>query len=350
MKISSLLAFLLCVSPLLAEESPPPVFEHEEPHEIVVYNRILAKVNDKTISVIDVMKKMDLFLQKYYPQFIGSKMARFQFYSSQWREYLTQMIDQELMLVDAEKLEVKATDAEVREEMLTRFGPNIMPILDELGLTYDEARQMIQEEMLVQRMIWFRVHSKALTKVKSVDIKEAYKQFCEKNPELEEWLYQVLSIRSPDREASGAIAARAFELLQSKLDIAAVCDEIKPTTEEETLSVSLSPEMRADEKSVSSLHKEVLKTLSENAFSNPIAQVSRADNSTVYRIFYLKKHSKKVLPPFTKMAEQIKDQLLQEAAFKENTHYLTKLRDRLGYDEKHMIETLPKDFQPFAIR
>jgi hypothetical protein len=349
MKTSSLIAFLLCVSPVLAEESPPPAFEPEEPHEIVVYNRILAKVNDKTISVIDVMKKMDLFLQKYYPQFIGSKMARFQFYSSQWREYLTQMIDQELMLVDAEKLEVKVSDAEVREEVLTRFGPNIMPILDELGLTYDEARQMIQEEMLMQRMIWFRVNSKALAKVKSVDIKEAYKQFCEKNPELEEWLYQVLSIRSPNQEASSAVAARAFELLQSKLDIAAVCDEIKPV-EEETLSITLSPEMRADEKSVSSQHKEVLKTLSENAFSSPIAQVSRADNSTVYRIFYLKEHSKKVLPPFTKVAEQIKDQLLQEAALKENTQYLTKLRDRLGYDEKHMIETLPKDFQPFAIR
>ncbi len=349
MKISSLLAFLLCVSPLLAEESSPPAFEHEEPHEIVVYNRILAKVNEKTISVIDVMKKMDLFLQKFYPQFIGSKMARFQFYSSQWREYLTQMIDQELMLVDAEKLEVKVTEAEVREEMLTRFGPNIMPILDELGLTYDEARQMIQEDMLMQRMIWFRVNSKALGKVKSVDIKEAYRQFCEKNPELEEWLYQVLSIRSPDREASGAVASRAFELLQSKLDIAAVCDEIKPV-QEETLSVTLTPEMRADEKSVSSQHKEVLKTLSENAFSSPIAQVSRADNSTVYRIFYLKKHSKKVIPPFTKVAEQIKDQLLQEAALKENTQYLTKLRDRLGYDEKHMVETLPKDFQPFAIR
>lgn len=347
MKICFILtASFCCLAPILAEESPPPIFEHEESQELIVYNRILAKVNDKTISVIDVMKKMDLFLQKFYPQFVGSKMARFQFYSSQWKEYLTQMIDQELMLADAEKLEIKITDAEVREEILTRFGPNIMPALDALGLTYEETRKMIQEEMLVQRMIWFRVNSKALGKVKSVDIKEAYRQFCEKNPELEEWLYQVLSVRSPDKESSALIAARAFELLQSKFELSTICDQLK----DETITVTLSPEMRADEKSVSSQHKEVLKTLSENAFSTPIAQVSRVDNSTVYRIFYLKKHSKKIIPPFEKMAEQIKEQLLQEAAIKENTQYLAKLRERLGYDEKHMTETLPKDFQPFALR
>src|SRR6267154_3855499 len=212
------LASFCCLVHLSSDEQPPSIPEYEEPRELIIYNRILAKVNDKTISVIDVMKKMDLFLQKYYPHLTGSKLARYQFYSSQWREYLTQMIDQELMIADAEKLDVKLTDAEVREELLTRFGPNIMPVLDKLGLTYDEARKMIHDEMLVQRMIWFRVNSKALSKINSLDVKAAYRQFCEQNPELEEWQYQVLSIRSLNKDVSGALAARAFELLQSKLD------------------------------------------------------------------------------------------------------------------------------------
>src|SRR5580700_6510233 len=157
--------FLCLFSHFLSSEEvvPQPVFE--ESQELIVYNRILAKVNDKTISVIDVMKKMDLFLQKYYPQLTHSKLARYQFYSSQWREYLAQMIDQELMIADAEKLEVKVTDAEVREELLNRFGPSIMSVLSDLGLTYDETRSMIHDDLLVQKMIWFRVNSKALAKV-----------------------------------------------------------------------------------------------------------------------------------------------------------------------------------------
>lgn len=343
-----LIASLFVLGSLSADENTISIPQAQEPQELIVFNRILAKINDRTISVIDVMKKMDLFLQKYYPNMMSSKLARFQFYSSQWKEYLTQMIDQELMLADAEKLELKVSDGEVREEMLTRFGPNIMPVLDKLGLTYDEARKMILEEMLVQRMIWYRVNSKALSKVNSFDIKEAYKQYCEKNPNLDEWQYQVLSIRSPEREVSESLASRAYELLQSKLGLEAVLDKLKPS--EKSISVTLSPEMQADEKSVSQSHKDVLKTLLDNSFSLPIAQVSRVDNSVVYRIFFLKKHVKKVVPAFEKIADQLKEQLLQEAAIKENSQYLSRLRVRLGYDEKHMAETLPKDFQPFAVR
>src|SRR6202034_4472157 len=51
----------------------PALLSYDEPQDIVIYNRILAKVNGKTISVIDVMKKMDLFLQRYYPNYAQSK-------------------------------------------------------------------------------------------------------------------------------------------------------------------------------------------------------------------------------------------------------------------------------------
>lgn len=348
MKFNSLLIAAFCHAALLIHADAPSIPQDEPSTELVVFNRILAKVNGKTISVVDVMKKMDLFLQKNYPHLANSKMARHQFYSSQWRDYLTQMIDTELMIADAEKLEVKVTEADVREEILNRFGSNIMPTLDKLGMTYEECRQMIHDEMIVQRMMWFRVNSKALSNVNSQDIKEAYKQFCAQNPEMEEWQYQVLSIRSPNKTASENLAARAFELLNAKLDLATVTDQLKAPDEATTITIS--PDMQADEKSVSASHKEVLKTLSENSFSPPIAQVSRVDNSVVYRIFYLKTHSKKQVPPFEKMADNIKDQLLQQSANKENAQYILKLRERLGYDEKHMTETLPSDFQPFALR
>ena len=56
--------FLLAVvSPVFSEF--PSFLPYEEPENIIVHNRILAKVNGKTISVIDVMKKMDLFLQRF---------------------------------------------------------------------------------------------------------------------------------------------------------------------------------------------------------------------------------------------------------------------------------------------
>src|SRR4029079_5046854 len=178
MKHMYFFSFFMVFAAIFAHANPPAALALEEPQEIVVYNRILAKVNGKTISVIDVMKKMDLFLQRYYPQYARSKMARFQYYSKQWRDTLTQIIDQELMLADAEHLELKVSDAEVREEVLTRFGPNIMATLDTIGMTYEEARTLIYNEMVVQRIMWYRVHSKALSIVNPQDIKKAYRAFC----------------------------------------------------------------------------------------------------------------------------------------------------------------------------
>lgn len=180
-----LAASLLFAAPQWADA--PSLLPPEGHEELIVYNRILAKINDKTLSVIDVMKKMDLFLQRNYPEMVGSKIARYQFYSAQWRDTLSHMIDQELMLADAEHLELKVTDAEVREEMLDRFGPAIMATLDQLNISYEEARKMIHSEMVVQRMMWYRVQSKALNMVNPQDIKDAYKQFCEENPALEQW-------------------------------------------------------------------------------------------------------------------------------------------------------------------
>lgn len=355
MKISSFLLILAATCGTLslsADSSVPGIMGQEEPRELIVYNRILAKVNGKTISVIDVMKKMDLFLQRYYPQYIESKPARYQYYSTQWRDTLAQMIDQELMQADAEHIELKVSDAEVREEMLDRFGPSIMQTLDQMGITYEEARKMIFSEMIVQRMMWYRVNSKAVNSVNPQDIKSAYKQYCAQNPALEEWEYQVLSLRSTNESISKALAAKASELIHSAhADLAAASEQIKPDAfEENAVSINLSPEIKADEKSIAQAHKEVLRTLNPGDYSAPIAQVSRVDQSTVYRIFHLKNHSKKEVPSFTKMADQLKEELLQQAAMKENAQYIVKLRERLGYDEKHMMESLPSDFQPFALR
>ncbi|MBY0529214.1 MAG: SurA N-terminal domain-containing protein [Rhabdochlamydiaceae bacterium] len=375
------LAFtLLSSAPQWADT--PSLLTAENHESLIVYNRILAKINDKTLSVIDVMKKMDLFLQRNYPELVDSKVARFQFYSSQWRDTLAQMIDQELMIADAERLELKVSDAEVREEMLERFGPTIMATLDKLGLSYEEARSMIHSEMIVQRMMWFRVNSKALNTVNPQDIKDAYKQFCLKNPALEQWKYQVLSVRSPKSELCEAIAHRAFDILHSAQapdsmhDIAAnpmpvqtiseknetanavhyanlnlALEQLKnEATEENQLTISVSSDLDVDEKSIADAHKEVLKTLTPGTFSAPIAQVSRVDQSVVYRIFHLKEHSKKEVPQFESISDKLKDSLLEQAVGRENSLYITKLRERLGYDEKHMLESLPDDFQPFALK
>lgn len=348
-----LLVFLVPFFAALADPFGAPA----EP-ELIVNNRILAKVQDKTISVLDVMKKMDVFIARYYPQYAKSNAARHQFFSTNWRDTLRQMIDNELMMADAESREIKVSDGEVREEVQQRFGPNVMGTLSDLHLTYEEARRMVHQDMIAQRMNWFRVTSKALQKVNSQDVKDAYKKYCEANPPKEEWQYQVLSIRAASKEEAEKAASKAFELLGHEgVTLQAAANELSPDptvqlasdTENSQPSVSLtvSSDYKAEDKALTEAHRAVLSKLNVGAFSSPVEQVSR-DGSVVFRIFYLKDHQISAPPKFEEIAANLKDALLEQVSMEENAQYTAKLRQRFGYDDKSL--DIPADFEPFQIR
>jgi hypothetical protein len=353
MKARHLLFFLFCSASSFNIQADFPALENEN-QQLIVHNRILAKVNNKTISVLDVVKNMDVFLNRYYPQYANSNLAKYQYYSSQWKEVLLQMIDHELIQADAEKLELKISDAEIRETIIEKFGPNLMSSLDKLNLSYDEARKMIHSELVVQKMTWYRVHSKAMQNVNPQDIKLAYQDYCTKNPPKEQWEYQVLSIRAKNETIGQALAQKAYELLkQAPSNLPQVAQELKNTTlseTEEIPTISVSEEYKTDEKTISDLHKQALARLGINSISEPMKQLSRYDQNVVFRIFYLKNHFKTQVPSFHSMSDKLQDKLLQEAIDRESIQYIAKLRARYGFDAKSLDENIPSDFQPFSLK
>jgi hypothetical protein len=338
MFISLFLATALHASPML----PPP----DQIQEVVVQNRVLTKVNEKTISVLDVMKRMDLFLSRYYPQYMDSKAMRYQYYTTQWRQTLQQMIDDELMVADAESREVKVTDGEVREEIQLRFGPNVMKTLDTIGISYEEARKLVQEEMIVQRMQWLRITSKALQKVTSQEVKKAYAEYLEKNPVKEEIKYQFVTIRA---EKGSNLAERIKNLKEAAHDslIAAVDLFKAQTAVDSATSITVSQEFDVDQKSLSQSHKDVLQQLGVGQWSAPTVQTSK-DGSSVVRIFHLKDRSSTKPPAFEAIANELKQNLLNEAAQKESEAYLVRLHQRFGFDDSSL--DIPPSFEPFTAR
>lgn len=351
------ISYLLCLSFLLSPlaYANPSALLQDQNKQLVIQNRILAKVNNKTLSVLDVVKKMEVFFSKNYPQYANSPTAKYQYFSSQWKEILLQMIDHELILADAEKLELKTTDSEVRETLHDRFGPNVMGTLDKLGLTYEEAKEMIFAELVVQKMTWFKIHAKALNSVNVQDVKSAYSSYCDKNPSKELWEYQVLSIKAQNEKIAEQVAEKAFELCKhAPSNMVAILDSIKAAFEvsspEKDFSIALSEDLKADTKSISAAHKDVLFNLTKNSISKPIKQSSRSDQGSVFRIFHLKNHTKTILPTLRSMYDKLQSQLVQDAADKETKTYISKLRERYGFDDRMLEETIPSDFQPFALK
>ena len=327
----------------------PSIPQMEQVQEIVVQNRILTKINGKNISVLDVMKKMDVFLSTYYPEFMDSKTKRYQFYSTQWRQTLQQMIDHELMVIDATNRDVKVSDGEVREEIQTRFGPNVMQTLDSLGITSDEAREMVYQDMIVQRIQWVRVTSKILQKVTSQEVKKAYQKFLQENPAKEEWTYQFVTIRAADEAAAKELAVKLAALKEkSQQNLTVAADLFKAELPAESpVTLSVSQEFTLEDKAVSEAHRDVLSHMKPSEWSAPTAQLSR-DGTTVVRIFHLKDHTKTNPPAFATISNDLKNKLLNESAEQESKVYVANLHKRFSFDERSL--DIPPRFEPFVAR
>jgi hypothetical protein len=317
--------------------------------KVSVQNQILTKVNGNTISVIDVMKKMDLLLHQNYPQFADSPQSRFQFYASSWRSIFNEMVDTQLILADAADKEIKLTDGEIREEMEERFGPNILFTLDKIGLTYDDAWKMVKNEMIVRRMTWFFVHSKAVQSVSPESIRKAYKTYLEEHPPYQQWNYRVIALRA--EENACALASEVHRLLLEKTQSP---ETAAPFLEEwqrqhPGCSVSVSNEYSVKDSELSASHYEALSALAPGSYSPPITAASRREAKPVYRIFYLASAADHPAPAFEDLSLELKNTLIQQSIAKESESYLHKLRNHYGYDPARLKESVPDTLQPFHL-
>ena len=318
-----------------------------------INNRTLVRINGKVISLMDVVKKMDMIIYEHFPEIRNSPVKLYQFYSSQWRHTLDDMIFNELTITDGESKEIKVSDGDVREEMERRFGPNIISNLTKLNLKYEEVRDIVHSELLVRQLHGMKIYSKAQLSVTPSNIKTEYLAHLQKNPSKEELTYQVISVRGKDAtKCKNVIEHVSSDLSLPSSKLSDLVDAVKtlPSVQDKSVTVNVSKDIILDAKNLSEEHKSILNSLKEKEFSNPIAQVSRVDNSNVYRIFHLKSRKTVETPKFQELSEELENNLLNKAAQREKDEYKLKLYKKFGFDQEYLSLAVPEDYQPFTIR
>lgn len=343
-------AFCVCAS-ITAFETPSPIAPAAP--SFVINNRPLIRINGKIISLMDVVKKMDLIIYEHFPDTRNSPVRLYQFYTAQWKFTFEDMIFHELTLADGETKEIKVSDGDVREAMEKRFGPNIISNLSKLNLQYEEVRDMVHAELLVKQLQGMKIYSKAQLSVTPEVVKKEYAAYLDKNPPKEEWVYQVISARGKDQATCKSIIEQVSQDLKlNSTKLASVYEELKllPEVQNQSVALNVSNDFVVENKNLSAEHRAILTKLNVNEFSAPIAQLSRLDNSTVYRIFYLKSHTIKEPPTFNAMADELENNLLNDAAQKEREVYKQKLYKKFGIDQDFLKQVLPDDYQPFVIK
>lgn len=346
------LPFLLIKSCPLISQPMPMYYGQQEQRHIFVNNRILAKVNGEPISVIDVMKRMDMVFYRQFPQYASSTEARYQFYSINWKAILSELIEKELILSDAKENKVEISQGDLRQEIEKLFGPNIIATLDKAGLTYEEANEMIKEDLIIRRMMFIRVNSKAIRSVTPQKIRQAYVEYAKDNEKPETHCYQVISIRGEDNTNCAEVANHAYELL-TKEGIG--LEQLTDTLGEhpllgKTTKVNISEEFQHEANAISEGYKEILLSMTPNTYTSPVAQQSRSNHSMVYRIFYLRETIPGGVIPFHEVEAKLKDSLIDNAVDEETKAYMKKIRKHFDVQDNTTAARTPEDYQPFTIR
>jgi hypothetical protein len=261
---------------------------------------------------------------------------------------LQDLIDKELIIADSEESKLVVSNGDIRQEMETLFGPNIISNLDKVGLTFDEAWQMVRNDIIMRRMLFIKAHSKAMRQVTPEVIRKSYEAYAKENIRPDIWIYQVVSFRDQNGDRAEKAAIQAHQHLKDdRTALAALADRMGAM--ELSTQMTISDEFRHIDNEVSSAYREPLSKLQPGRFSQPIATKSRVDNSTVYRIFFLKEKILGGRIPFSEIGPQIKENLLNNAAMVETDNYLLKLRKHFDLQATHLDELKAEGFEPFQI-
>ena len=312
----------------------PPLTAPKSGPQISVHNSILVQINEKNISVVDVMKKMEIAFHQQYPHLANSAEARYQYYDTSWRRILREMVQQELVLTEAARREIEVTDGEVREEMESRFGPNIMRTLDQLNLPFEEAWDFVKNDLLFHRMTGYFVYMRALQGVTPQEIRKAYRLYLNDHPAYREWKYQVLSMSNATPET-----------MEKLHDFLAANNG--PPEEKRLLetfpSLQISAEYVTADTDLSESYQKTLSPLTPNSYSEPLLTSGRG------RIFYLHDSTDHTPPPFETMENKLRDAILQGLLGQESNKYFAQLSQRFGFDMGKLDRDFPESLHPFSL-
>lgn len=183
--------------------------------KIIIHNRVIAKVNDKALSVVDIIKKMDLMFYQEHPELLESTPMRYEFYKANWKEVLERIIDRELVLQAAEEQNMPLSSGDVREEIEDIFGPNIMANLEQAGLSYEDAYTMIRSDILIRRMLTFAVNMKALKDITPEAISKEYERVL-KDKYQNQYVFRIISIKGENQDKVQEKASTLVKALNEK--------------------------------------------------------------------------------------------------------------------------------------
>lgn len=306
--------------------------------------QVLARVGDKTLTSMDVKRRMDFIFQHQYPQYAKNEMARLEFYKNSWQGILQDMIQTEMILshvaLQEERIKQKLiSDGEVHRELHERFGPDVIASLANIGMTYDEGCEMLRREMQVGNMVYVSVQDKVKKRVRPEDIRARYERHTMEMRNKKRWRYQVVTIDSEKANDRAKVAdlthqiltregLAALTCLNDKAQTAASIQLVSADETPPTFTISVSSTLETGEDDMTPERAEALKGLDKGQWSAPFSHIQRKSGRSVEQILVLHSALETKSPAFEQEQEKVRMELSNEIYQEEMGKFVRMLEER----------------------
>lgn len=325
---------MLCCGAITEAASQPVVFAE---------NRVLATVRDQIITVMDVMKKLDMIFYQQFPQYRNSPEAKYQFYNANWKHVLEELVDRQIVLSWAEEKQFNVTNGDIREELEEIFGPDVMLNLYEAGLTLTEVREMLRADILLRRIVSFYVRTPVLSSITPEIVKKTYQQrLCEsKGKEVLVW--RSVSIKKAHEPCSSELAenVRTY-LFEDKLSL----EEVKAKLPE-GVEVVMSQQFHSEQREIAPRVFDILRLLDVGHASSPMVHEGR--DGKVWRIYCVDDKTSVPLPSFSEMEGVLREELAAPQLALKTQEFFDDLRKQYHVKALLSSEQL-QSLEPFKLR
>ncbi|MCH9621237.1 MAG: hypothetical protein S4CHLAM20_06550 [Chlamydiia bacterium] len=310
-------------------------------------NRILSSVGEKSITVLDVKREMDRQLYRQDKKIFSNPEAVYSYYAQNWKHILQKMVNDEILLLEAEKSKYEVKSHDVNQKMKELYGDDQVDAFRFLSITPEQALQNSKKELISAHLSWYKIWSKAFLETTPGIIRKAYETHIAELPKKDEWTYQALYIKGKDQEVVDQTASNIASLLKDGgcTNLSAILENINTP---EDLKVGLSKDITLSSAQLSPNLLSVLENLEAGKMSEVIS--GKTQNAYSGKVLHLKGFKKEPIPSYREMNAQIKDKMLNIKGGKIAHGYFEKLYKSYDIAGLYGMKLQSSNLTPFTLQ
>ncbi|WP_213319096.1 hypothetical protein [Chlamydiifrater volucris] len=303
------------------------------PTDLIVHDRVIMKVNEeRVLTVLDVIHKLNVIFYSAYPNLADSLPARSQFYEKMWPSVLELAVDEFLMCEDAHAKKIHVDRTMVKEEIEEMFGGDLTPFAIHFDMTPEHVFSVVHRSLVSQRMVSMMIRSKALLQVTPSMVRDYYLKLAEEAANTLVWKYRVLTVKAANESQAEKIAQKVVDRINETRSIDK--ERLSALVLSQGGRLTLSEEFSRSSKELSAAHEKILVAVPEGAICG--APVPHRDGAC--KVFAKLDVSAAKIAPISELENGIKSTLVREKYLCIEKNYKDKLRSRYGYDPKEIAK------------